>query len=103
MSEASSPQHAQPRCILTLHCRSLSPQKVCTQALVLATYVRAKQVPAWSLLLLLISKRMHSVYVLRLFNDCVAMLFAYASVYIFTHRSPPSITSSLGEKRCCSA
>ena len=69
-------------------------KKVCTQALVLAIYVRAKQVPAWSLLLLLISKRMHSVYVLRLFNDCVAMLFAYASIYLFTHRCHPSTFSS---------
>lgn len=78
--------YARNRRVLTPCMLPPRANQVCTQALVLATYVRAKQVPAWSLLLLLISKRMHSVYVLRLFNDCVAMLFAYASIYLFTNR-----------------
>ncbi|KAL1514780.1 hypothetical protein AB1Y20_003866 [Prymnesium parvum] len=58
---------------------------VLTQALVMATYIRAapKRMPAWTLLLLCVSKRMHSLYVLRLFNDCWAMLLLYASVWSF--------------------
>jgi len=58
-----------------------------TLALVLITYrlaagsthKRRYSVPAWALVLLVASKRMHSLYVLRLFNDCFAMLFAHAA------------------------
>ncbi len=54
--------------------------------LVLHLYRKSSQVPAWALVLLVCSKRMHSLYILRLFNDPVAMLFAYAAIGAFVHQ-----------------
>lgn len=41
------------------------------------------RVPPWMLLLLSASKRVHSIYVLRLFNDCWAVLFLLLAVFLF--------------------
>lgn len=55
-------------------------------AVVLAIYHKTRAVPLPALLLLCLSKRVHSLFVLRMFNDCVAMLLLYAAVLLFIHR-----------------
>ena len=55
-------------------------------AVVFGVYARARVVPPWALGLLCLSKRVHSLFVLRLFNDCVAMLLAYCSVLVLQRR-----------------
>jgi alpha-1,3-mannosyltransferase len=53
---------------------------------VLALYTKAKLVPAWALLLLMLSKRVHSIFVLRMFNDSVAALLMYTAILFFVNR-----------------
>ncbi|KAJ2585548.1 dolichyl-P-Man:Man(5)GlcNAc(2)-PP-dolichol alpha-1,3-mannosyltransferase, partial [Coemansia sp. RSA 1722] len=54
---------------------------IATLTVVMAIFKTAR-VPPVLLVLLVVSKRAHSIYVLRLFNDTVAMLFAYAAIYV---------------------
>lgn len=42
------------------------------------------QSPPWTLLLVCASRRIHSIFVLRLFNDPIAMLFLYLSIVYFS-------------------
>ena len=71
---------------------------LCNMAVVMGIYVLAGNVPVWSLGLLCLSKRYHSIFVLRLFNDCVAMLFCFLGVLLCQKKKLvlASVAMSLG-------
>ncbi|BGP20850.1 dolichyl-P-Man:Man(5)GlcNAc(2)-PP-dolichol alpha-1,3-mannosyltransferase [Rhodosporidiobolus nylandii] len=68
---------------------------VASLALVFVIYGRNKRLPQYLLPLLTISKRLHSIYVLRMFNDCLAMLFFYAAVVLYTSPEGGRLASAL--------
>lgn len=68
-----------------------------TLALVLACY-RSAGAPPWVLPLLVLSKRLHSIFMLRLFNDGFAVFFLFAAVFCYQRKwwSLGSLAFSLG-------
>ncbi|KAI8981721.1 glycosyltransferase [Mycotypha africana] len=57
-----------------------------SQGIVCAIYKQSKKVPPYVILLLGFSKRLHSIFLLRCFNDPVAMIFLFACIWCMTQQ-----------------
>eukprot|EP00758_Cryptobia_borreli_P003789 Tbor_TRINITY_DN3985_c0_g1::TRINITY_DN3985_c0_g1_i1::g.819::m.819/K03845/ALG3; alpha-1,3-mannosyltransferase len=54
-------------------------------AFILRIYNSCK-VPFWLCFALILSKRIHSIFMLRMFNDCISMFFLYVAITLFINR-----------------
>ncbi|KAH7031247.1 glycosyltransferase [Microdochium trichocladiopsis] len=68
-----------------------------TLALVMSCYWKAK-VPPYVFPLLILSKRLHSIFMLRCFNDCFAAFFLWLTIYLFQRKwwTAGALSYSLG-------
>lgn len=58
---------------------------ITTVTVSLFLYHRGK-IPAFCAIFLILSKRVHSIYMLRMFNDCIAVLLGLISIILFCSR-----------------
>jgi alpha-1,3-mannosyltransferase len=58
---------------------------IVTLAVSLVLYAKGK-LPAFCAIFLILSKRVHSIFMLRMFNDCIAVLFGLISIILFCNR-----------------
>lgn len=56
------------------------------QWIVMQLYIESHAMPPWGLALLCLSKRVHSIYLLRMFNDGVTMLIANIAILLLIKR-----------------
>lgn len=53
---------------------------------VLGLYLKNRKFPALLAVALILSKRIHSIFMLRMFNDCIAAFLGYVAIYCYTNR-----------------